>query len=454
MRANDLDSIAVSEVRSDFIHKDSYLSQQYHELEKRHLWLQVWQWACRLEEIQSVGDYVVYDVADQSVVVVRTSETEVKAFHNVCPHRGRRLLSGSGHITKFHCIFHAWQWSLDGDNTRILDHEQWDGCPGMSKEDLKLNPVHVAEWAGFVFINLAEAPEPFETYMGEAIDALNPLAMDKMRFGWHLVIDVEANWKVAQEAFMESYHVWGTHPQLIGFIDEKNTSEAKGKHSRHYYANELPPGVPSRRLNKPDMTLDEMREGFSGFIGALGQQVGNLNWDGQLTRRSVDAAQKALAELPSETPPDEFIGAAVMAMKAAAEADDAYFPLLTPEEYAKMGEDWLVFPTMSIVPSFDGTLIFRALPRDDNPNKCTIEMISLLHWGKGKEPKVERQFLDDWRSQHRGVVPPLLAQDLANMEDVQKGMKSIAFKGARPNPVQEVQVTHFHKVIHDYLFNR
>ena len=446
-------SPAVSEVRKDFIHKDSYLSKDFAELEQQRLWPQVWQWACRLEEIPLVGDYVVYDVAGQSVIVVRTPESEIKAFQNACPYCCHRLLSGSGHITKFYCAFHSLQWSLDGDNTRVLDQTQLQSYLDMASGDMKLSAVHVEQWAGFVFINMAENPEPFAEFMEPAMDALNPLAMDKMRYCWRILIDVNANWKVAQEAFMESYHVWGTHPQLLPFIDEKNFSEAKGKHGRHFYANELPPGVPSRRLDKPDMTLDEMREGFSKFIGALGQQVGNANWDGQMTRRSVDAAQQTLAEMPSGTTTDEYMGAAVMAMQAAAEEDGAYFPLLTEEEHAKMGEDWNVFPTMSLVPSFDGTLIFRALPRDDDPNKCTLEMISLLHWGKGKEPKVERQHLSDWRSQNKGVVPPLLLQDLINMEDVQKGMHSIAFKGARPNPVQEIQVSHFHKVIGDYLFS-
>lgn len=445
---------AVQTVRADFIHQDRYLSKQFADLEREHLWTKVWQWACRLEEIPNVGDYVVYDVVDQSIIVVRTAKDEVKAFHNVCPHRGRRLLSGSGHITKFHCIFHAWQWDLDGNNTRVLDHEQWVGCPAMGSEDVKLAAVHVAQWAGFVFISMADEPEPFEAFMAPAYDYLQPLAMDKMRLAWHLVIDVESNWKVAQEAFMESYHVWGTHPQLLPYIDEANVSTALGKHGRHSYLTELPPGMPSRRLKQnAEMSLDEIRQGFSNFIAALGSQLSrNDELNGQLTARSVHAATSALAAMPSGTGVEEAIMGAIMAMKDAAEADGAYFPLLTPEQQQNQGEDWNIFPTLSVVPSFDGTLIFRALPRANDPNKATIEMISLLHWGEGKAPKVEREYVDDWRKQHKGVVPPLLLQDLINMEDVQKGLHSIAFKGFRANPVQERQISHFHAVINEYLF--
>lgn len=446
---------AVTEVRKDFIHPDSYLSRDFARLEKDKLWTEVWQWACRLEDIPKVGNYEVYDIADQSVIVVRTSETEVKAFHNVCPHRGRRLLSGSGKVNKFHCIFHAWQWDLNGNNTRVLDQEQWEGCPGMSSEELKLVEVHVAEWAGFVFINMSAEPQPFEEFIAPAPECFAPLAMEKMHKAWHVVIDVECNWKVAQEAFMESYHVWGTHPQLLPYIDEANFSEPKGLHGRHVYLTELPPGVPSRRVKQnAQMSLDEIRTGFSNFIHALGTQLSrNDDLNGQLTARSVNAAVEALAAMPSDTGVEEFIGGAVMAMKAAADADDAYYPLMTAEQHQEMGEDWNIFPTLSIVPSFDGTLIFRARPRGDDPSKATIEMISLLHWGKGKEPKVEKEYVTDWRKQHKGVIPPLLLQDLINMEDVQKGSKSIALKAIRPNPVQERQISHFHAVLGQYLFD-
>ena len=447
-------NIPYTEVRKDFIHQDRYISKEFAQLEKNLLWIKAWQWACRLEEIPSVGDYVVYDVADQSIVVVRTAKDDVKAFHNVCPHRGRRLLSGSGHITKFHCIFHAWQWDLEGNNTRVLDREQWEGCPNMTADDVKLSQVHAEQWAGFVFISMAEQPESFAEFIDPAPHCLDPLAMDKMRLAWHLVIDVNCNWKVAQEAFMESYHVWGTHPQLLPYIDEANVSEAVGKHGRHSYLTELPPGMPSRRLNKSaEMSLDEIREGFSNFIGALGAQLSRDDeFNGQLTGRSVKAGRAALATMPSGTGVEDAIMGSVMAMKAAADEDGAYFPLMTPEQQKNKGEDWNIFPTLSIVPSFDGTLIFRALPRGDDPNKSTIEMISLLHWGEGKAPKVEREYVDNWREQHKGVVPSLLLQDLINMEDVQKGLHSIGFKGVRANPVQERQITHFHAVLGEYLF--
>ena len=122
-----------AEVREDFIDHRRFTSAEFARLEMERLWTATWHWACREEELPQVGDYLVYDIGDQSVIVVNSGEGRIEAFHNVCPHRGRRLLSGRGKITRFHCIFHAWQWDLHGDNTRILDEHQWQGCANMRR---------------------------------------------------------------------------------------------------------------------------------------------------------------------------------------------------------------------------------------------------------------------------------------------------------------------------------
>jgi len=139
-------------VRDDFVPKDVYFSDQFAHLEETRLWPFVWQLACRLEEIPNTGDYVTYDIVDDSILVVRTSPTEVKAFHNVCPHRGRRLTQGCGHNTKFVCRFHGWQFDLSGNNIKVVDSQDWGDA--LRPEDIRLKEVKVGFWAGFVFINM------------------------------------------------------------------------------------------------------------------------------------------------------------------------------------------------------------------------------------------------------------------------------------------------------------
>ena len=96
----------------------SYRSREIVQLEKERLWPRVWQLACRLEEIPYVGDYVTYDLLDESIIVVRETPERIRAFHNVCQHRGRRLTEGCGTAQRLQCRYHAWQWGLDGKVTK------------------------------------------------------------------------------------------------------------------------------------------------------------------------------------------------------------------------------------------------------------------------------------------------------------------------------------------------
>jgi phenylpropionate dioxygenase-like ring-hydroxylating dioxygenase large terminal subunit len=449
--------LSIKKVRPDLVHPQSYTSREVAELELKRLWPRVWQWACRLEEIPHVGNYMVYDIADQSIVVVRTGKDEIKAFHNVCPHRGRRLVSGAGQISKFHCMYHAWQWDLRGNNTRILDHEQWNGCPGMTTQDMSLVPVHVAQWGGFVYINMSDEPESFEDYIAPARRALDILKFDGMRIAWYNVIKLKANWKVAQEAFAESYHVLGTHPQFAQVIDEKNHSIVRGKHSTHTYEFDFMPGTPSRRLQKPPQTLEEWRENFAKYQESLIDQLGPHQGNGQGTARSFKAAAAAIRALPAGTPMMEVMTAATLAMKEAADKAGAFFPMPTAEQWAEIGGAWVAFPNQSFSIGPDGTLAFSGRPDPEdpfNPDRCEFHMMSLVHYGTEEPvPPLHKALIKDWR-EHNSRIPPLLCQDMINIEDVQKGLHSIALnrRGLRPNPVQERSVSHLHHLINSYIY--
>ncbi|MBW8755492.1 MAG: Rieske (2Fe-2S) protein, partial [Sphingomonadales bacterium] len=126
---NEISKVAIDEapVTADRIPVAAYVSADYVRLEKERLWPRVWQMACREEEIPRPGDYYTYDIADESISVVRRQDGAIAAYHNVCPHRGRRLTAGCGRTAKFHCKYHGWQWTLDGKPAEIVDREDWGG---------------------------------------------------------------------------------------------------------------------------------------------------------------------------------------------------------------------------------------------------------------------------------------------------------------------------------------
>src|ERR1700761_6280047 len=145
---------SVSSVFTDneIIQKESYYKPSYIVLEKERLWPRVWQMACRVEEIPRIGDYVTYDIADESFIVVRTAIDRISCYYNVCQHRGRRLTDGCGHTVKLQCKFHGWQWNLDGTNARVVDKSDWDGA--LDEVDLSLRAAKADTWGGWVFINM------------------------------------------------------------------------------------------------------------------------------------------------------------------------------------------------------------------------------------------------------------------------------------------------------------
>ena len=192
-----------------------YIDPDFAALEFERLWSRVWQAAARLDEIPEAGDYTVYEIGDQSVLLVRVDAATVKAYHNFCPHRGTALGEGCGKFEheRIICPFHGWRWDLRGQNQYVLERQEFRNGE-LRDSDVALKEVSVALFAGFVFINLARNPEPFDDFIAPVRQLIEDLAIGDMHHYWWKEIAAPGNWKVAQEAFFESYHVPTTHPQL------------------------------------------------------------------------------------------------------------------------------------------------------------------------------------------------------------------------------------------------
>src|SRR5690606_36783617 len=144
---------------------ERYTSPEFFQREMDHIWTKTWQWACRLEHIPEVGDYVVYDIGKYSIIVVRSSETEIRAFQNSCLHRGTKLCSSFSQGSKpdFRCQFHGWTWNLDGSIKFIPS--KWDFAH-VDDGKFKLPEVKVDTRGGFVYITLDENARPLHEYLG------------------------------------------------------------------------------------------------------------------------------------------------------------------------------------------------------------------------------------------------------------------------------------------------
>jgi hypothetical protein len=243
---------------------------------------------------------------------------------------------------------------------------------------------------------------------------------------------------------MEGYHVAATHPQLLAVQgDDYTQSYAHGKHAHFgYFTAAAPLGGPSPRLNEPIPA--DMRPGVIEFFRQMEEDFGAI-----FTDRDFEAAKGIMDVVPADADPMVAFGTAVELGRAAAEAEGAgYPPNLDYEKIAAAGADWHIFPNCVTLPWFDGAVWYRARPNGDDPDTCIFNIWSLKRYAPGQEPKLERRVFKDIVGQNFGLI---VNQDIANMNAVQRGMKSRAFSHARPNPIQEVEVSNFHATLESYL---
>ena len=416
-----------------------YVSKEWAQLEKERLWPRVWQMACREEEIPTAGDFYTYEILEESITVVRRGDGSIGAFFNVCPHRGRRLTEGCGKMGKFHCRFHGWQFDLNGRPIEVVDREDWAGT--LDDDEISLQSVQVATWGGWVFINMDPKAEPFEEFLGPAKPILEPFEFDKMRYWWRKQITLKCNWKVILDAFNEGYHVQTTPKQLVPHYNDLTYSKAFGKHGMFGATEDGVFGLPSPRMGRP--VQGDLRKGLHAFNLEIFSTLRALS-----TQEMVRAGERLIEELPETATWMEVFGAFNQFHREEAEKAGLPWPEMTTEQIIAAGTDWHIFPNMVMLPTPTNVLCYRARPKADNPDECIFEVYVLQRYAEGKEPKVEVECADDWRKVDWGLI---LGQDFDNVEEIQKGLKSQGFRGARPNPVQERAMINFHDVLHEYV---
>ena len=198
-----------------------YVGQGVYEEEREKIWWGDWVTIGRSEEVANPGDFVVKDLAGESVFLVRNADGELKGFYNVCSHRGTKFLDddSSGNARKaFVCPYHAWTYDLNG---RLI------GTPNVAEDeyfDRSGFPLHgfaVGEYAGFVFVNLAKEPRPLMDALtdgAESITAFERFKMEELRVGVRIVYEVEANWKIIVENYNECLHCPQVHPELVQVV--------------------------------------------------------------------------------------------------------------------------------------------------------------------------------------------------------------------------------------------
>ena len=197
---------------------EPYISPAFFEQEREAVFRKVWLNVGRVEQIPARGDYFVkdLDICRTSILIVRGEDGAVHAFHNMCSHRGNRIVWGSkGKCNAFTCKYHSWTYRLDGALHHVPDENKFFD---LKKETLGLTPVSVDTWEGFIFINVNPSPpQSLHEYLGEVGQSFAGYPFDQIAsacFSWQ--VEVKANWKICKDAFQEVYHIFSLHSRSTG----------------------------------------------------------------------------------------------------------------------------------------------------------------------------------------------------------------------------------------------
>ncbi|HXF37059.1 MAG TPA: aromatic ring-hydroxylating dioxygenase subunit alpha [Actinomycetota bacterium] len=211
--------------------REAYLSPRAFELEVERIFRREWFCVGREDVLARPGDFLHVEVVGEAVLVVRDREGGLRAFHDVCRHRGSRLVldepgpaageKAPGPSGRFRgsivCPYHAWTYGLDG---RLRNAPFLDERHGLRRDDLPLHPVAVAAWGGFAFVRLDDAAggPSLAEQLGPVPDRLRRYPLGELRAARRITYDVGANWKVIAENYNECYHCGPVHPELCELV--------------------------------------------------------------------------------------------------------------------------------------------------------------------------------------------------------------------------------------------
>jgi len=412
-----------------------YFDPEFARLEKDKLWPHAWQMACRLDEIPRPGDFTEYQINDQSVLVVRENEDTVKAYFNACRHRATALGNGTGsfHGGQIVCPYHGWRWNLDGSNSYVYAERGF--TPKCLDPDLlRLRECQVGTLFGMVFINMDPEAPPLAEAMAGIAEALEPIGFDRMRVRWWRHVILPANWKMAQEAFMEAYHVMQAHPSLsMGAADEDYNIDALGGDFECFpggHAHALPTTgeVPVAGMSMADY--------FIQFNNAL-----YFGTDAYATDREMFIQQGLLErDIDEDKFPMAFFGALYEY------AQGAGIPLPPPATntsgYAH------IFPNITVLPAYGNSIIYRVRPNGDDPESCVFEVwavqIPAEEDGEPDRPELEGPIpIDEW--------PQIFKEDYQNIVAQQKGVHTQGLDDLLLSGQYEAMIVNSHRKIDEYL---
>ena len=409
---------------------ERYTSREFAVREWESVWAQSWLLVCRADEIQGSGDFIVEEIGSESILVVRQDDESIRAFYNVCQHRGNRLVNTSeGSMASFTCAYHSWKYSLDGECVGAQDEEDFPaGSPCGRK---RLAALHCEVFASFVWVNMAEDPVPLQEYLAELYPILQAYPFENMIRTQAISVNMPCNWKIVQDNFRETYHIPTAHPEGL-YVNEPDYAAAQ---------------------------IETLGNGHA-LLRTAGGQPSKYLPDGKLVINEYLIEDLASWGLD----PEYYKGRELEIRKALQAQKRKLGPGRGHSHYESMSDEQLtdtflysIFPNMTLTCFADGILFLRALPHASDPEKCTFDtwfyatgsedfFTKMLTAAGGVSAGVREPAPREWRNFGEGSLGVILDGDAGIMEAQQRGMHSRGYHGAELSG-QEKRIPHYHDLI-------
>lgn len=418
-------------VKSHLLNGERYTSKEFSEQEWETVWVKSWLLMGREIEILEPNSFQVENVGPESIIMVRQEDYSIKAFYNVCQHRGSRLtFAKDGEVETFACPYHGWKYAPNGKLVSAQDPEDFPRNPC---EHVTLTELKCDVFAGFIWVNMDPECMPLRDYLGPICEDWERYTPDEWRRFTAMTVNVPCNWKVLQDNFCESYHLPTVHPQL------------RESHEENYETS----------------TFDICQEGHSRMI-MLGATPSATQYGSNPPLTEGLADRLKLWKLN----PSDYAEQPLGARKALQEQMRIIGQERGHDHYENLRDEQLtdahmynVFPNCSLTFGADGVLLQRMTPHPTDPEQCVFD-----HWYYAFTPSEgedllraqtnvrvdgensEQQFFN-YGDRPMGIIPD---QDVAITTGQQLGLRSRGFTRATASG-QEDRISWFHQVIDQYI---
>ena len=412
---------------------DRYHSKEFMEQEWEKMWTKVWLIAGLESQLKKAGDFITCEIGPESILCTKDKSGKIRAFYNVCQHRGNILMHEEQGSEKFlTCKYHGWMFTADGELARVPapeDYPQGNPCG-----KLRLTEIPCEVFAGFIWYSMDEKVKPLDEYLGPLKEQLARYKMDQMKRTHWMTVEGEFNWKIVQDNFNESYHLPFVHPQTRYILEQSYLDCQFDMYAPEGHTRMIMPGSrPSRSLKGETDTVMEMLKEEMDFW--------DLNQDD--FRDNPYDIREALINRKREFGEEKGFDYS--------EFNDAQ--LVDHFHYT-------MFPNVSYSLKPDGCIWLRANPHPTNPEKCIFDIWYFTWFPEGTSDYYSRSMyeainLEEDVPHQVGKVGevstgPVIDQDVSIWNTQQKGLKSRGYKGDYL-PAQENRVRFFHENVDRYL---